>query len=130
MLNYSAANPPPKSRITNKRIAFPLSTNTSSTANQNQTLPNLPPLAQPLTKPPSTLDSTCESVCQLLNSEQSRQNFENIWKGQLPEQFQKTVSLMVGCLTGNNKEAAKLHKETLLTEYKTLCDGWIDGINF
>ncbi|KYB29676.1 hypothetical protein TcasGA2_TC034213 [Tribolium castaneum] len=30
MLNYSATNPPPKSRITNKRIAFPISGPSSS----------------------------------------------------------------------------------------------------
>jgi hypothetical protein len=44
MLNYSSTNPPPKTRITNKRIAFPVTgtstTNSSNTNNQNNT-PNV-----------------------------------------------------------------------------------------
>lgn len=44
MLNYNNTNPPPKSRITNKRVAFPLfPSNTTSQTTQEQK-PETPPL--------------------------------------------------------------------------------------
>lgn len=46
MLNYNASNPPPKSRIGNKRVAFPLHTSGNTSTSGNATtilLPNIPP---------------------------------------------------------------------------------------
>lgn len=57
ILNYDASNPPPKSRITNKRVAFPLTPNQStikSTAPQVM----LPPLPNSGSVIPPTLQST------------------------------------------------------------------------
>lgn len=49
MLNYSTANPPPKSRIGNKRVSFPLfsSSSSSSQSNQHDLLPGMPPILSP-----------------------------------------------------------------------------------
>ncbi|KAJ3639699.1 hypothetical protein Zmor_003043 [Zophobas morio] len=50
MLNYSSANPPPKSRIMNKRVAFPMSGASNSPAS---TTTNAPPLSS-LQGPPKS----------------------------------------------------------------------------
>lgn len=43
MLNYSPENPPPKSRITNKRVAFPVGSSAHADG-PSAALPNTPPM--------------------------------------------------------------------------------------
>lgn len=69
MLNYSSSNPPPKSRISNKRVAFPLA--------QNTTKPTLSDITQ---LPIATNENTSENQSSSWNPEkhvaQPINNFE------------------------------------------------------
>lgn len=145
MLNYSSSNPPPKSRITNKRVAFPL--NTSSIKSQPVSSVDTPHLASipPITTIPSEIfSSSCNVSGDLLNptapdisielstfikNEQDRQIFVNLWKeDKFPSICKEDLALLCKYLKEEKVENVKNIKAKLLTEYKDICDIWINSI--
>ncbi|XP_056643957.1 uncharacterized protein LOC130896839 [Diorhabda carinulata] len=130
MLNYSASNPPPKSRITNKRIAFPLnSTSNNSGTALPKPLSNLPPMVTESVDKSISKEIIEQTLSRLLPSEENK-HFHDIWNSDVPEEFVKEVHLMTNCLTKNDKEGAITHKKKLLSEYKSICDIWLKDFVF
>lgn len=147
MLNYSSSNPPPKSRITNKRVAFPL--NISSTKSQEVSLVNSPNLGSipPMTKtqmPSEIVDSKSNLSGELLKetvydisvelltfikNEEDRQIFLNLWReDKFPSCCKEDITLLCRYLNEGKMENVISIKTKLLTEYKELCDIWIKSI--
>ncbi|CAH1103467.1 unnamed protein product [Psylliodes chrysocephalus] len=126
MLNYNPSNPPPKSRIGNKRVAFPL----NGTISPASATPELHPSAPPLPVPDFTNEHTKEHLEKLFSSDKSRKNFHQIWDSDLPDEFKKSLRLMAECLVKNNRLGAEIHKQELLTVHKKLCENWLKDVKF
>lgn len=148
MLNYSPSNPPPKSRITNKRVAFPL--NTQSTApldpSKPPTVPPLVPpvkLLQPTSQPSGTnaesfdilqneFASTSESLNNLLtgvNNEDVKQRIElmkNMWQnGKFTQSVQKTIHELVQSICDKDVNKANELQLKLMMESSAECGTWM-----
>lgn len=142
-LNYTALNPPPKSRITNKRVAFPLSSNQSSSlsfgVNQTKCPPNimLPPPTELIAGSYGNNEVSLEEV--LLNVETvlkdvSDSDFvksklkvlEVMWKeDKLNNTIQKLVLDMSRYIAEGNMEKANEIQLKLMTEELSLCESWL-----
>lgn len=120
MLHYSPENPPPKSRIKNIRVAYPIAATTS-----NAKTP----------VPPSSWDSNMkfkeieEIVNKLLDVKEQNKDFEMMkcmWKtGQFPTDCQMKIwSLFHAFLKKDTNEVNRLETE-LLNQYRPLCEPWI-----
>ncbi|XP_050313862.1 uncharacterized protein LOC126748574 [Anthonomus grandis grandis] len=89
MLNYSPSNPPPKSRIGSKRVAFPLgSANSSPQPVPSGESPKMPPL-------PSTDGSPCNEELYLRGSKNFNACLEN-----LDEDSKEQVWMMLSAWQG------------------------------
>lgn len=146
MLNYSSSNPPPKSRITNKRVAFPLNTPTKSQAKSSvNTLPiaSMPPLTKtqissenfkckqnvtPELPNPTVCVSHIELVT-FIKNEQDKQIFLNFWKeNKFSDNCKDNILLLTTYLKEGKIENVINIKAKLLAEYKDICDMWIRSI--
>ncbi|XP_018578950.1 steroid receptor RNA activator 1-like [Anoplophora glabripennis] len=146
MLNYSPSNPPPKSRITNKRVPFPLTTCSPGTSSSN-TLPlgSTPPKAF-IVSPPMPIPQNQEVSEELFKN--AKDNFGKfiltqksqktkecihllykLWEeGKFSNDCQKNIYLMSQYLAENDDASAKIIKDRLLTEFKDSCEDWL--VNF
>lgn len=152
MLNYNASNPPPKSRIANKRVAFPL-TGTSATKSQTMSslstspLTSIPPFVvnsstivnsgQILNPVPDSLgeplnlnvSDIAKELSNFIKNEQNRKVFLNLWQD---DKFSSSCIELMKLLCENLKkrdvENVIKIKETLLGDYNDLCDAWIKSI--
>lgn len=142
MLSYSPENPPPKSRITNKRVAFPVGSSTTQSTSQSsnvssKTLPD--PVGSPC-KDVLYLKA-CENFTKALELLKDDSIKEHIWKmlsiwqsGQFSENIQQLLTdLSTNIAEGNRNAANKdylrlamLPNEPLLKTYlqylKSLAD--------
>lgn len=122
MLNYNSSNPPPKSRITNKRIAFTLESQGNL---QSTTLNLLPPVLN--------TDNVCFESIYLKASEnfnKALKSFENerikeeIWqmlsawqKGQFSDGTQEMLFELSNCIIEKNKiKLSELHLKLMMGE--------------
>nr|XP_022916189.1 steroid receptor RNA activator 1-like [Onthophagus taurus] len=143
-LNYNSSNPPPKSRIGNKRIAFPLSGNQSV---------NLPPQAAPNTSIPtppmipivpdgnSSNTTLLERVLQNINQAQDKligdstggvcsklEVMKQMWMdGKFNEKMQNNIFNLSTFLAEGNLEKANQCQLQLMMEDSTLCNSWISA---
>ncbi|KAI4460705.1 steroid receptor rna activator (sra1) [Holotrichia oblita] len=144
-LNYTASNPPPKSRITNKRVAFPLSSNQSSPLSPGLSQAKLPPTAM---TPPALeqlagdhISSTVSLKEVLLNVETVLNDvgdsdfvkskldvLEVMWKEKkLNPTLQKLVLDMSRYIADGNMEKANEIQLKLMMEEQSLCEPWLVG---
>ncbi|XP_076262061.1 uncharacterized protein LOC143197452 isoform X1 [Rhynchophorus ferrugineus] len=122
MLNYSPVNPPPKSRITNKRVAFPV----ESQRNPQNVNPSLPP-------PVLNTNNVCSESIYLKASENfntALENFgnerikEEIWqmlsawqRGQFSDGTQELLFEISNCILEKNRTKLKeLHLKLMMGE--------------
>lgn len=151
MLNYSASNPPPKSRITNKRVAFPLNTMSTTKSQAMSSLnasyiSSVPPFAltptiidsSEISNPvpdilgeapdPFVSDSTME-LSNFITNEENRKLFLNSWnENKFSSNCKESLKLFCEYLKKKDMENVIKVKQALLTEYKDLCDEWINSI--
>ncbi|CAG9855382.1 unnamed protein product [Phyllotreta striolata] len=125
LLNYDVSNPPPKSRILNKRVAFPLTGGISPSKPSD-----LPPNAPPLPVPDFTVEQAKQLLDKLFTSDKSKERFHKTCDNELPEEFQKSLRLMGECLMKNNKLGAEIHRQELVKFHKKLCESWINDVKF
>lgn len=129
MLNYTSDNPPPKSRITNKRVAFPLSS-TSGQADGPplQTIPSVSVLDAQLQR---TLDSFNVLLNEIDGNEQLelQQKLEVLKKswteGTLPASVQKYVHDISELLCKRDIVKANEIQLKLTMEYGNVCAPWM-----
>ncbi|KAG5876340.1 hypothetical protein JTB14_003663 [Gonioctena quinquepunctata] len=138
VLNYSASNPPPKSRITNKRVAFPLSNSTSTKSETTSGLP--PPILPPRGPPPSatsilqpqqssSLNDTKDTLNKFIRSEEDKLLFSKDWdEGKFSIECKKLIDLFAKLLAENDKMAANELRVKLTSEYKHSCEQWLNSI--
>lgn len=145
MLNYSPSNPPPKSRIANKRVPFPLTVSSPSTSSSTpMSLASTPPKA--FVSPPLPIPQKQEVSDELFKN--AKDNFGKfilthrsqktkecihllykLWEdGKFSNDCQKSIYLMSQYLAENDYASAKIIKERLLTEFKDSCEDWL--VNF
>lgn len=143
MLDYSASNPPPKSRITYKRVAFPM----NSTSTQSQLIP--PSNTSLASSPPTNIggqdlspisndsienldEVVSESAIEVSNfiiNEQDKQLFFYFWKeNKLSGTCRESIELLSKYLKEKDTKHVNEIKAKLLAEYKGLCDIWINSI--
>ncbi|KAJ8949111.1 hypothetical protein NQ318_012859 [Aromia moschata] len=121
MLNYNASNPPPKSRITNKRVAFPLSGNATQTFGASNA-PNV------FRFTPRLADIPVAQKSDLLQEEileKVKVNFNKLLENKDPR---NDIYLFSNYLVQNNNDSAHMLKEKLLGEFKDTCNEWLSGI--
>nr|XP_023025756.1 uncharacterized protein LOC111513762 [Leptinotarsa decemlineata] len=142
MLNYTTSNPPPKSRITNKRVAFPVNTSNITTTKSQSTSselsqPKLPYGAPPL-PPPNILDpqqnssfrDMKENLIPFFKTDEAKQVFLNVCdEGKLSNECSEIICLFTKSLVENDKATAEKLKEKLMTDHKEICEQWLDSID-
>lgn len=144
MLNYTSSNPPPKSRISNKRVAFPLSQNStvpplaSGAVQNHNTTGDIPGTEVPNWNPEESLALIVNNFEKLLENDESAKlknlgsNLEMLkamWlKGELPEEAQKYLLDISKFLCENNSSKANELQLHLAMKYGTVCSSWISLI--
>ncbi|CAH1153763.1 unnamed protein product [Phaedon cochleariae] len=132
MLNYTAMNPPPKTRITNKRVAFPISDGNSTIKSNllsSSSPPSMPPLA---TLPTSILHSetTKENICKFLKNEEAKQNFSEIWEtGKFSEECKCDIESLARAMIEQDLVTVRNIKDKLILQSNDLCGQWLNDIN-
>lgn len=112
MLNYTPDNPPPKSRITNKRVAFPLTPRPSATA-------------------PGNLQGALQNFRTLLGETEVSERLELLQQLELlkisvlPESVQKYVLEVSDFLNKRDVVKANAILSRLSLEHGTICAPWI-----
>lgn len=143
MLNYSPSNPPPKSRITNKRVPFPLTICSPGTSSSTETPPN----ASTYKTPPMQFMSIKREVAEDLfkdtkdnfgkfilthKSQKTKECIHLLYKlweeGKFSSDCQENIYLMSQYLAENDEASAEMIKDRLLTEFKDSCEDWL--VNF
>nr|CAI5818633.1 unnamed protein product [Callosobruchus analis] len=123
MLNYSPNNPPPKSRIMNKRVAFPLNTSNISNIPSGSSMPHI--------SHEDMFQITRQNFQSILQNEELLQLFCRDWQdGRLNEDCKRTAYLLGKYLTENNKSEAEKMKLKLWSSYKDVCESWLGFIKF
>lgn len=128
MLNYSSANPPPKSRITNKRVAFPLSSGAAQVQNP-VTVPLIP------AAPNMQLELTLQNFAVLLSEVDENEHLEikqklellkkNWSEGVLPTNAQKCIYDISDSLRKRDIAKANEIQLKLTMEYGIVCTPWM-----
>ncbi|CAH1986289.1 unnamed protein product [Acanthoscelides obtectus] len=127
VLNYSSSNPPPKSRIMNKRVAFPLNTN-NVPGSSIPSSSSMPPLPQPQE---DMFQATRQRLQGLFQNEEALYQFCKDWQDdKINEDCKRTVYYLGKYLSENNKGEAEKMKLKLCSSYKDVCQSWLDFIKF
>lgn len=129
MLNYTPDNPPPKSRITNKRVAFPLGSTSGKLGGAPQ--PAVPAAAIPVQELQGVLEKFRMLIGEVdvnerLELEQKLGLLQSSWsEGALPESACKYVVDISGHL--NERNLAKVNEVLLklMMEYGAVCTPWV-----
>lgn len=145
MLSYSPSNPPPKSRITNKRLAFPLSGDSGSGQNSSATLCAIPSVSK---QAEETLENKIvteeawnselrlkemnENICKILTDKQQKEDIlkrlevmNEMWSSaKLSEDCQKKVWNIVNVLIERDYNKAEQLQLELVMEFGTQCSSW------
>lgn len=122
MLNYSIENPPPKSRITNKRIAFPLNSTSKQTGSDPQ---------QSVLVPTEELQRAIENFKMLLSKVDMSERLELQQKLKLlkncalPESAQKYIIDISIFLCQKNVTKVNEIQLKLSMEHGAVCAPWI-----
>lgn len=130
MLNYSPDNPPPKSRITNKRVAFPLSstagpTGSSPSSYSFSTVPVPGDQLQRILENFRVLISEVD-VSEQLELQQKLEQLKNCWtEGVLQESVKKYVYDISDCLCKKDVAKANEIQLKLVMEHGSVCGSWI-----
>lgn len=151
VLKYSSSNPPPKSRITNKRVAFPLSSNQSSTipllpqsqlppsSNSNMIPPSIQQLSVDEVESEQHIDAD-NALKEILSNAQAALNsfddldeiqtkinlFRSMWnENKFSKKLQRYVLDMTRHIVEGNTEKANGCVLQLIMEDASLCEGWI-----
>ncbi|KAJ8923817.1 hypothetical protein NQ315_010399 [Exocentrus adspersus] len=139
MLHYSSSNPPPKSRITNKRIPFPLticSSPSTSTAPLPAALASPPPPQPPLSPPrrptQKMFTQTKDNLGKFILTHKSQKTKECIhllykyWEEKrFSYECMEEIYLMSQYLAEKDTASAEEVKERLLTRFKDYCEDWL-----
>lgn len=145
MLSYSPSHPPPKSRISNKRVAFPLSPNTTTPTSSGATqIPNVANenIKQQLCmfNPEESLALTIsnfenlmrdDQLAKLNNLDSKLELLKTMWiKGELPEEVQKHILDISKFLCENNTSKASELELQLIMKYGAISGSWISLVTY
>ncbi|XP_045481633.1 protein transport protein sec31-like isoform X2 [Harmonia axyridis] len=134
MLNFNASQPPPRSRIGNKRVPFPLG---STPAVQKPALPLN--IDQPSSEEPveDLAEVTLTNFKSLLNSgianevHEKIQLMEGMWKmGQFPTSMKNDLYKLSDSIVRKDYETANKLNLDLHMKYPNQCKDWILAIRF
>ncbi|CAH0562001.1 unnamed protein product [Brassicogethes aeneus] len=129
MLNYTTSNPPPKSRITNKRVAFPIASNSSQGSPLNV---NAPPPMGSVVPPPVAFVNINKLIDENSGNDTVKMHLElikNMWQqGQFTDDVKVLISDLV--LSVCEKNAAKANEMLLKlsTGHSDISNQWIESI--
>lgn len=141
MLSYGEHNPPPKSRITNKRVPFPLC---STLTTKSQPMSSINPLVptQTVLVPDETLNppsndqeaslpvlDTARKLSNYIKKEQDRQIFLDLWnENKFSSNCKDHIELLYKYIEQKDTKNVINIKEKLLADFKDLCDSWLTSI--
>ncbi|KAK9890159.1 hypothetical protein WA026_008965 [Henosepilachna vigintioctopunctata] len=137
MVNYSPSNPPPKSRISNKRVAFPVGPRPSSNASAQLLFEESPGEPNEANLDVDHLQSTLSNFDELLklspndNVQLKVQLMKNMWKsGQFSCVLKNDIRELSDYLMKKDFENAnKLHLKIFMNS-PSECKTWISAMQY